>query len=238
MTFFFQLYQQYPISEELFLEDLQFSEDSKGYIHRCRCGGHFILPCDEATQTPDSELAVVCDNCSLAIIVLLPQNNRVSSQGVPSTDSTTGQVQNIVSEMTGAKHKISFNVPLNKVDVNVGDSAASWALNIDGLVNVSYESCETHTIGCSNDSKTNQVESGCNEKHSIDVHSCSALGEGNSSSTTSSSGSHSPLQCLLNPVTATNAVNSPLMQIDASNIISEKFDDNLATNVDAGIDSI
>ncbi|KAF2362997.1 DnaJ domain [Trinorchestia longiramus] len=69
-----QLYQQYPISEELFLEDLQCScaVDSPVYSHVCRCGGRYCISEEELQHITDSEVAVLCDNCSLAIIVVLP----------------------------------------------------------------------------------------------------------------------------------------------------------------------
>ena len=55
----------------MFLEDLQLSKNS--YNHLCRCGGCYILPFEDITSG-DSEIAVVCDNCSLAIVIILPQN--------------------------------------------------------------------------------------------------------------------------------------------------------------------
>ncbi|XP_076042718.1 DPH4 homolog isoform X2 [Oratosquilla oratoria] len=64
-----KLYQEFPVSEELYIEDLRFIEEKRLHSHECRCGGHFtIQSCDIADE---EELIVSCDNCSLTIKVII-----------------------------------------------------------------------------------------------------------------------------------------------------------------------
>ncbi|KAA0196632.1 hypothetical protein HAZT_HAZT003010 [Hyalella azteca] len=62
------LYQQYPISEELFLEDLHYScdEETTNYSHVCRCGGRYSITEEELLSLIDSEVAI-----SIPLIVSL-----------------------------------------------------------------------------------------------------------------------------------------------------------------------
>ncbi|CAL4131105.1 unnamed protein product [Meganyctiphanes norvegica] len=63
-----KLYQEWVISEELLLEELDYEEQDGIYIHTCRCGGQYILAVEEV-DVP--EIVVICDNCSLALLVLI-----------------------------------------------------------------------------------------------------------------------------------------------------------------------
>ena len=69
--FCFQLYQEFPVSEELFLEDLEQDKEGGVYLHSCRCGGHYTLAAQDARSSTEKEVVVACDNCSLSILVLL-----------------------------------------------------------------------------------------------------------------------------------------------------------------------
>ncbi|KAL7639175.1 UNVERIFIED_CONTAM: hypothetical protein RMT77_010709 [Armadillidium vulgare] len=66
-----ELYQKFPISEELFIEDLVFNTEKDSYNHTCRCGGSYEITTEMAESAKDKEIAVVCNSCSLAIIVIL-----------------------------------------------------------------------------------------------------------------------------------------------------------------------
>ncbi|XP_045114635.1 dnaJ homolog subfamily C member 24-like isoform X2 [Portunus trituberculatus] len=66
-----KLYQEFPVSEELFLEDLEQDKEGGVYLHTCRCGGHYTLAAQDARSSTEKEVVVACDNCSLSILVLL-----------------------------------------------------------------------------------------------------------------------------------------------------------------------
>ncbi|XP_018020318.1 uncharacterized protein LOC108676702 [Hyalella azteca] len=98
------LYQQYPISEELFLEDLHYScdEETTNYSHVCRCGGRYSITEEELLSLIDSEVAVMCDNCSLAIIVVLPirvQTNHVRIHDGPQINSESTSEERVDQEV-------------------------------------------------------------------------------------------------------------------------------------------
>ncbi|KAK4293227.1 hypothetical protein Pmani_034060 [Petrolisthes manimaculis] len=66
-----KLYQEFPVSEELFLEDLERDREGGVYLHSCRCGGRYSLAAQDARNSTEKEVVVVCDSCSLSILVLL-----------------------------------------------------------------------------------------------------------------------------------------------------------------------
>ncbi|KAK7067245.1 Dnaj1p [Halocaridina rubra] len=66
-----KLYQEFPVSEELFLEDLERDRKEGVYLHTCRCGGRYILAAQDARNSTEKEVIVACNNCSLSILVLL-----------------------------------------------------------------------------------------------------------------------------------------------------------------------
>lgn len=63
-----KLYQEWIINEEILLEELDYEEEDGIYLHTCRCGGQYILAVEEV-HVP--EIIVICDNCSLALLVLI-----------------------------------------------------------------------------------------------------------------------------------------------------------------------
>ncbi|XP_068204304.1 dnaJ homolog subfamily C member 24-like [Palaemon carinicauda] len=66
-----KLYQEFPMSEELFLEDLERDREEGVYMHTCRCGGQYILAAQDARNSTEKEVVVACNNCTLSILVLL-----------------------------------------------------------------------------------------------------------------------------------------------------------------------
>lgn len=168
-----QLYQQYPVSEELFLEDLQHSSTEQGYSHRCRCGGHFTLPTLEATSTRDSEVAVLCDNCSLAVIVILPQCIIKHNTIDPSTELIVHDDSKAASKSTNCE------------DVQCLESDESLQKLQDSAT------LDTDTSADTNLPDTNEsvnIENNTGSSLCVDSSSCST--------SRSNSSCHSPLQCL------------------------------------------
>ncbi|KAL9850221.1 dnaJ homolog subfamily C member 24 isoform 1-T1 [Geothlypis trichas] len=60
------LTKEWPLHEQIYLEDMSWNEDEQLYTLSCRCGGNYSV---SKSETPDVSL-VCCDTCSLVIQIL------------------------------------------------------------------------------------------------------------------------------------------------------------------------
>ncbi|NWT22951.1 DJC24 protein, partial [Cardinalis cardinalis] len=60
------LTKEWPLHEQIYLEDMSWSEDEQLYTLSCRCGGNYSV---SKSETKDVSL-VCCDTCSLVIEIL------------------------------------------------------------------------------------------------------------------------------------------------------------------------
>ena len=59
------LAQDWPIQEEIHIDELE--EDEDCFVHACRCGGEFVLQAIHVEMCVDY---VQCDSCSLCVKIL------------------------------------------------------------------------------------------------------------------------------------------------------------------------
>ncbi|XP_041279224.1 dnaJ homolog subfamily C member 24 [Onychostruthus taczanowskii] len=60
------LTKEWPLHEQIYLEDMSWNEDEQLYTLSCRCGGNYSV---SKSETKDVSL-VCCDTCSLVIEIL------------------------------------------------------------------------------------------------------------------------------------------------------------------------
>ncbi|NXM10912.1 DJC24 protein, partial [Ploceus nigricollis] len=60
------LTKEWPVHEQIYLEDMSWNEDEQVYTLSCRCGGNYSV---SRSETKDVSL-VCCDTCSLVIEIL------------------------------------------------------------------------------------------------------------------------------------------------------------------------
>ncbi|XP_030129213.1 dnaJ homolog subfamily C member 24 [Taeniopygia guttata] len=60
------LTKEWPLHEQIYLEDMSWNEDKQVYTLSCRCGGNYSV---SRSETKDVSL-VCCDTCSLVIEIL------------------------------------------------------------------------------------------------------------------------------------------------------------------------
>eukprot|EP00128_Syssomonas_multiformis_P017066 Colp12_sorted_trinity150504_noHs@7700 len=63
--------QEFPVSEEVLLDDMNFDEETELFSWPCRCSGEYVVLEEDLTET---ENIVCCSDCSLAIRVIVEED--------------------------------------------------------------------------------------------------------------------------------------------------------------------